>query len=284
MKKIVLIALALLPMLNVIAQMEKSERYQRGWSKLQEIDGEAGERVINGLQDISPDLSRFILEYSFGDVYSLTFLENKEKEIIAISSLIAQRAIPEMKVHLNGALNTGNTINEVKEVILQMSSYVGFPKSICAMNTLREVLDERKKQGIVDAEGIVRSSEDSFNRLQKGSETLALLDTNQEKLLRDTYGNFCLELVQYVLEYGYGDIYQQDYLDGRTRQIATIGALATLGTAPSQLKFHIKAGLNVGLTENEIKEIMLLMTVYSGFPSAINGMNILKEVIEESKQ
>ncbi|MEN9919572.1 MAG: hypothetical protein RL662_2008 [Bacteroidota bacterium] len=189
-----------------------------------------------------------------------------------------------MKVHFNGALNTGNTINEVKEVILQMSGYVGFPKSICAMNTLREVLDERKKQGIVDIEGIGRTSEDSFDRLQKGSETLALLDKNQEKVLHDLFDDFCPELVQYVLEYGYGDIYQQDYLDSRTRQTATIGALATLGTASSQLKFHIKAGLKVGLTENEIKEIMLLMTVYSGFPSAINGLNILKEVIEESKQ
>jgi len=54
-----------------------------------------------------------------------------------------------------------------------------------------------------------------------------------------------------------------------------------LGTAEPQLKFHINAGLNIGLTETEIKEIMLLMTVYSGFPSAINGTNILKEVILE---
>lgn len=283
MKKVVLIALALLPMLNVFAQMEKSERYQRGWNKLQEIDGEAGERVVNGLQGISPELSRFILEYSFGDVYSLTSLDNKEKEIVAISSLIAQRAIPEMNVHFNGALNTGNTINEIKEVILQMSGYVGFPKSICAMNTFKEVLDERKSQGIVDVEGIGRTDKESFDRLKRGSETLALLDKNQEQVLHDLFDEFSPELIQYVLEYGYGDIYQQDYLGSKTRQIATIGALATLGTAPSQLKFHIKAGLNVGLTESEIKEIMLLMTVYSGFPSAINGLNILKEVIEESK-
>lgn len=283
MKKVVLIALALLPMLNVFAQMEKSERHQRGWNKLREIDGEAGERVVNGLQGISPELSHFILEYSFGDVYSLTSLENKEKEIVAISSLIAQRAIPEMKVHFNGALNTGNTINEVKEVIVQMSGYVGFPKSICAMNTFKEVLDERKAQGIVDVEGIGRTDKESSDRLKRGSETLALLDKNQEQVLHDLFDEFSPELIQYVLEYGYGDIYQQDYLGSKPRQIATIGALATLGTAPSQLKFHIKAGMNVGLTESEIKEIMLLMTVYSGFPSAINGLNILKEVIEESK-
>ncbi|RRD56971.1 carboxymuconolactone decarboxylase family protein [Tannerella forsythia] len=101
MKQLVLILLAILPALNAYSQMEKSERYTRGWNKLQEIDGEAGERVFNGLKDISPDLGRFIIEYSFGDVYSLDKLDNKSKEIVALSSLIAQRAIPEMKVHFN---------------------------------------------------------------------------------------------------------------------------------------------------------------------------------------
>lgn len=283
MKKIIVIAWALLPLLNVSAQMEKSKRYQRGWSKLQEIDGEAGKRVVNGLQDIAPDLSRFILEYSFGDVYSLPSLENKEKEIVAIASLIAQRSIPEMKVHFNGALNTGNTINEVKEVVLQMSAYVGFPKSICAMNALREVLEERKAAGIIDPEGIAYSPSESTDRLRKGSETLALLDDEQERVLREAYGEFCPELVQYVLEYGYADIYARDNLDSRSRQIATIGALATLGTATSQLRFHIKAGLQLGLSEAQVKEIMLLISVYAGFPASINGMNVLKDVIDVSQ-
>ncbi|MDH6533836.1 carboxymuconolactone decarboxylase family protein [Parabacteroides sp. 52] len=65
-------------------------------------------------------------------------------------------------------------------------------------------------------------------------------------------------------------------------QIATIAVLATLGNSQPQLKFHIKGALNIGLSKDEIKEIMLLMTVYAGFPAAINGTNILKEVMMES--
>lgn len=281
MKQLVLIMLAILPAINMYSQMETSERYTRGWSKLQEIDGEAGERVVNGLKDISPDLGRFILEYSFGSVYSLDKLDNKSKEIVAISSLITQRAIPEMKVHFHGALNTGNTINEVKEVILQMSVYVGFPKSICAMNTLREVLDERKSHGVIDEEGISFQIEELSDRLSKGSDELALLDEKQEQILRQNFDSFSPELVQFTLEYGYADIYSRDNLNKKSRQIGTIAALATLGTASPQLKFHINAGLNIGLTVDEIKEIMLLMTVYAGFPAAINGMNILKEVVQK---
>lgn len=261
--------------------MEKSERYTRGWNKLQEIDGEAGEKVVNGLNDISPELVRLTIEYSFGSVYSLNKLPDKSKEIVAISSLIAQRAIPEMKVHFNGALNTGNSINEVKEIILQMTGYVGFPKSICAMNKFREVLEERRKQGIVDVEGETAKTEDFSDRLVKGSEELALLDSTQEQKLRDNFDSFSPELVQFILEAGYGDIYSRNNFDKKSRQTATIAALATLGNAPAQLKFHINSGLNIGLTVDEIKEIMLLMTVYSGFPAAINGMNILKEVVKE---
>lgn len=255
-----------------------SDRYTRGWNKLQEIDGEAGERVVDGLKDISPDLGRFIIEYSFGDVYSLPLLDNKSKEVAAVASLIAQRAIPEMKVHFNGALNSGCTITEVKELVLHLSAYTGFPKTICAMNTLKEVLAERKAEGINDKQGEETITQDSLSRYEKGSKYLSRLDSEQEKLLKETYDNFSPQLVRFVIEYGYGDIYSRETLDEKSRQIATVAALTTLGNAPSQLSFHIRAGLNVGLTADEIKEVMLLMSVYAGFPASINGMNTLKEI------
>jgi 4-carboxymuconolactone decarboxylase len=263
--------------------MTKSERFVRGWDKLQQIDGEAGNKVINGLKDISPELSRFIIEYSFGTVYSLTSLDNQSKEIVALSSLIAQRAVPEIKVHLNAALNTGLTICQVKEIILQMSVYAGFPKCICGMNTLREVLNERQGQGIIDLEGMAYEQSDYKDRGQQGAQELSLLDPNQEQILRDNFESISPELILFTLEYAYGDIYARNNLDKKYRQIATISALATLGNAVPQLKFHIQAAINIGLNENEIKEIILLMTVYAGFPATINAMNILKEVLSERK-
>ena len=274
--------LALLPTLNMYAQMEKSERYTRGWSKLQEIDGEAGENVVNSLENISPDLARFIIEYSFGDVYCLNSLDNKSKEIAAVSSLIAQGATPQLKVHLNGALNIGCTITEVKEIILQMSVYTGFPRSINAMNAFREVLTERKSKGVNDREGSISDQgTDASDRYSKGVEALSHLDSLQAQRMEEAYGDFCPELVQFTLEYAFADIHSRKGLDKKYRQIATVAALATLGNAPSQLKFHITGALNVGVTEDEIKEIMLLMTVYAGFPTAINGTNILREIVKE---
>ena len=255
-----------------------TERYCRGWNKLKEIDGEAGENVVNGLKDISPELSQFIIEYSFGDVYSLKSLDNKSKEIAAVSSLIAQGAIPQLKVHLNGALNTGCSVSEVKEIILQMSVYVGFPKCINAMNALKEVLIERVEKGVTDNEGI-QNADNNIDRYETGAKYLAMLNEQQEQILKSAYDDFSPELVKFTIEYGYGDIFSREILNKRYRQIATIAALTTLGNVQSQLKFHINAGLHIGLTTKEINEIMLLMTVYAGFPSAINGTNVLKEVV-----
>src|SRR5690606_8821354 len=99
--------------------------------------------------------------------------------------------------------------------------------------------------------------------------------------LKSTYNDISPELVRFTLEYGYADIFSKDNLDEKYREIATISALTAIGTAQSQLKFHINSGLNIGLTEEQIKEIMLLMTVYAGFPSAVNGTNVLKEVMTE---
>ena len=261
----------------------ESERFNRGWEKLKEIDDEAGKKVIESLKEISPDLGRFIIEYSFGDIYSRDGLDLKSKEIAVVAALTALgNARPQLKVHLNGALNTGNSVDELKEVVLQMSVYAGFPSAINGMNALKEVLQERKQHGISDNEGF-EERKNAQDRLQLGKQQLSAIAPGMVEQLQSTYDGFAPELTQFILEYGYGDIFSRENLDRKYRQIATIAALTALGNALPQLKFHIRAGLNVGLSEESIKEIMLLMTVYSGFPSAINGMNALKEVLGEGK-
>lgn len=285
MKLVVIISLLTLS-INASGQIKsdtmQSERFKAGWQKLKEIDGEAGEKVIESLKDISPDLGTFIIEYAFGDVYTRDGLDLKSKEIAVVAALTAMgNAQPQLKVHINGALNTGSSVNELKEVILQMSVYSGFPSSINGMNALKEVLAERQIHGFKDEIGKSATETKSLDRLKLGEKELSKLDNLQVERLKSAYNDFSPELVKFTLEYGYADIFSRDNLSEKYRQIATISALTALGTAQPQLKFHINAGLNIGLKETEIKEVILLMTVYSGFPSAINGTNILKEVINE---
>lgn len=86
------------------------------------------------------------------------------------------------------------------------------------------------------------------------------------------------DFARHVIEFPFGDIYSRPGLDLRSREIATIAALAALGHAAPQLKVHIAAGLNVGLSRDEIVEILIQMAVYAGFPAALNGLFAAKEV------
>jgi 4-carboxymuconolactone decarboxylase len=119
-------------------------RYQRGLQKLAEIDGQQGQRVIDSLKDIAPDLGRYIIEFGFGDIYSRPGLDLKSREIAVVAALTALgNAAPQLKVHLHGALNVGCSKEEIVEVIMQMAVYAGFPAALNAMFAAREVFAER---------------------------------------------------------------------------------------------------------------------------------------------
>lgn len=124
--------------------MEKS-KFNIGLEQLTKIDGEAGQNVIESLQDICPDLARFTIEYPFGDIYTRQALDLKSREIATVAALTALgNCQPQLKVHLNAALNVGCTEDEIKEVILQMSVYAGFPAALNGMFAFKEVLNEKK--------------------------------------------------------------------------------------------------------------------------------------------
>lgn len=89
------------------------------------------------------------------------------------------------------------------------------------------------------------------------------------------------EFADLLIEFPFGDVYTRPGLDLRSREIATVAALTALGTAAPQLRVHIHAALNVGCTRREIKEIMIQMAVYAGFPAALNGLFAAKEVFDQ---
>lgn len=126
--------------------MEKNDRYQRGWKKLKEVDGEAGERVIQSLKDIAPDFAQLLIEFPYGDIYSRPGLDLKSREIAVVAALTALgNATPQLKVHIHGALNVGCTKQEVVEVMMQMAVYAGFPAALNGLYAAGEVFSEREK-------------------------------------------------------------------------------------------------------------------------------------------
>ncbi|MDX1304511.1 carboxymuconolactone decarboxylase family protein [Photobacterium sp.] len=120
-------------------------RYKIGFEQLSRIDGEAGHKVIESLKEVCPDLAKFTIEYPFGDIYSRSGLDLKSREIATVAALTALgNCQPQLKVHLHAALNVGCTEVEIKEVVLQMSVYAGFPAALNGMYAVKDVLEERQ--------------------------------------------------------------------------------------------------------------------------------------------
>ncbi len=120
--------------------MTTPTRYERGLEKLREIDGEAGERVLESLSDIAPDFARYLIEFPFGDIYSRPGLDLKSREIAVVAALTAMgNAAPQLKVHIQGALNVGVSRAEVVETIMQMAVYAGFPAALNGLAAAKEV-------------------------------------------------------------------------------------------------------------------------------------------------
>jgi 4-carboxymuconolactone decarboxylase len=119
-------------------------RFQRGLEKLREIDGEAGQRVMDALTPIAPDFARYLIEFPFGDIYSRPQLDLKSREIATVAALTALgNATPQLKVHVHGALNVGCSREEIVELMMQMSVYAGFPAALNGLFAAQEVFKER---------------------------------------------------------------------------------------------------------------------------------------------
>jgi 4-carboxymuconolactone decarboxylase len=116
------------------------DRYARGQRALAEIDGAAGQAVIEALADIAPDFARYLFEFPFGDIYSRPGLDLRSREIATIAALAALgHATPQLKVHIHAGLNVGLTQKEIVEILMQMAVYAGFPAALNGLFAAREV-------------------------------------------------------------------------------------------------------------------------------------------------
>jgi len=124
-------------------QTDASARFETGSKLLKKIDGAGGSAVVDSLADIAPDLGRFVIEYSFGDVYARPGLSLRERELVTVAACVALgTCVPQLRLHMQGYLNVGGTDEELVEVVIQMAVYAGFPAALNGLNVLRDALTE----------------------------------------------------------------------------------------------------------------------------------------------
>jgi 4-carboxymuconolactone decarboxylase len=123
---------------------DQDDHFRRGWRRLMEVDAEGGQRVIENLEGVAPDLGRYVIEFAFGEIYQRPGLDLRQRQLITIASLTTLGgAEPQLEVHVNAGLNVGLTANEVVEAILQCLPYTGFPRVLNAIFVAKRVFEQR---------------------------------------------------------------------------------------------------------------------------------------------
>ena len=193
-----------------------------------------------------------ILLITGGFCMSKDVLTEKEISIAKISSYTAAGDIENLEKELNTGLDNGLTVNEIKEVLVQLYAYCGFPRSLNALSAFMKVTDERKDKN--DKIG------EAGKALPADTDKFAYGDKVQVELTGDHVKGRLFEFApaidQFLKEHLFADIFARGVLTNQEREIATISALASIKGTESQLNSHIQMGKNTGLKDAQIEEIL----------------------------
>ncbi len=224
----------------------------------------------------------FASMFSFAAISEAQTMKNeglnaKQEKIVTTAAFSASGDLQKLKTALNEGLDAGLTINEIKEVLVQMYAYAGFPRSLNGINTLIGVLEEREQKGVKDELG----KEPSPMPANKSS--IELGTEIQTRLIgapaTGKYITFVPAIDQFLKGHLFGDIFGRDNLDFQSREIATISALANMEGVNPQLQSHFSIGFNVGLTEGQMRSLISVLEVKIGKKEADNANEILSKVL-----
>lgn len=206
-------------------------------------------------------------------------LNAQQQSIVNIASLTAIGNLPSLKTHLNAGLEAGLTINEIKEVLVQMYAYCGFPRCLNAINTFITVVEERKTKGISDVVGKEASPiMDGESKYETGKQTLQKLTGIEEKGPKAGAAAFTPVIDVFLKEHLFADIFSRDVLTYQQRELATISVLSALEGVAPQLQFHLNVGLNIGLTEGQMKQLFSIIQTQIGEKQAEVAKNELLKI------
>jgi len=253
-------------------------RYERGMQMLERIGGEGYDIPVKRLAEVAPDLARFTVEYPYGDVLCRPGLDLTSRQICTISALIANgSAQPQLKYHMNGFLNVGGKPRELAELMFVAIAICGYTSAINGVGLIREIFKERN----IAFEAIAPVTDDGTRRYERGLATLIAWSQKGPDAVTGPLQKVSPELAQWVVEVAYGDLLSREGLSHQTRDLAIVSMLTSAGNRADALRFHIEAALRHGLTKEQLIEAITQLSVYAGFPAALNAFAVANATFKD---
>jgi fermentation-respiration switch protein FrsA (DUF1100 family)/alkylhydroperoxidase/carboxymuconolactone decarboxylase family protein YurZ len=190
-------------------------------------------------------------------------LNEKQQQIVPIAVYTAKGDMPSLSQALNDGLDSGLTVNEIKEILIHLYAYTGFPRSLNGLSAFQSVLEQRREKGIADEVGKEASPlPDNKTSVEFGSDVLVqLIGTSKASGVRE----FAPAIDTILKSHLFGDLFGRDVLDFQSREIATISALTSMKGVENQLGSHLKIARNIGMTDEQIKGIAFEIAVKAGW-------------------
>lgn len=208
-------------------------------------------------------------------------LSNKESSLVRISSYTASGNLSSLKVALSDGLDAGLTINEIKEALVHVYAYCGFPRSIRGLQTFMTVLEERKAKGIQDIPGKEASPiVEEKSKYERGKTVLGELTGTPQPESLSGYGAFAPVIDTFLKEHLFADIFERDVLDYAQRELVTISVLATIGEAEPMLRSHMNISLNVGIRPSQLQDFVVIINETAGKIRGEEAKVVLNELLK----
>jgi len=212
-------------------------------------------------------------------------LDSKQQAIVRISALTGKGDLSKLKIELNAGLEAGLTINQIKEAVMHVYAYAGFPRSLRGLQTFMAVLDERKAKGINDVTGVEASPiNDERDKYERGKAILEELTGIPETGPKTGYAAFAPTIEVFLKEHLFADIFERDVLTYIERELVTVSVLSSIGGVEPMLRSHLNLCLNVGLTPNQLQQFVGVIKSIVGKKEAQAAQKVLDEVLESKEQ
>lgn len=225
----------------------------------------------------------FNLIQSVNAQQTIMALDRKQQSIVSISALTAKGDLTKLQKALSEGLDVGMTVNEIREVLVHLSAYCGFPRSLQGINTFIAVLDARKGQGIKDNAGRESTAvKSNLSKYQQGKKVLERLTGRTETEPKTGYAAFAPVIDTFLKEHLFADIFGRDILNYTEREIATVSALVSLGGVEPMLRSHMGISLRLGMTEASLQQMLSVIETNVGKEEADAGRRVLAAITNPS--
>lgn len=230
-------------------------------------------------------LGTFAVDHVLGNLWSRPQLSRRDRSLIVITFLSTLGADDELRAHVQGGLNHGLTQSEIEEIVNQVAGYAGFPLAMHASRIVAGVFARAQGVDRLPPRGGAEAKDDP-ERWAAATDVMTTLFAgtipDDPARARDRIVDMLGGVGEMAFDFGFGELWSRTELSRRDRSMVTVAILAMLSRV-DELAVHVPGALNHGCTQEEVEEIMVQLTVYGGFPRAVEGIRAARAAFAETR-